>query len=43
MQSDHSVSSEVDPESYKLAVDVLREYGNYPLDMKKIEEELKKM
>jgi uroporphyrinogen decarboxylase len=30
-QSDHSVSSNVAPESYKLALDILREYGNYPL------------
>ena len=32
-QSDHSVSSEVKPESYKLAIDILRQYGNYPLNL----------
>ena len=30
-QSDHSVSSEVAPESYALAVETLREFGTYPL------------
>jgi uroporphyrinogen decarboxylase len=30
-QSDNSVSSDVAPESYKLALDVLRQHGNYPL------------
>lgn len=42
-QSDHSVSSEVAPESYKLVVELVREYGNYPLDIKKIKEELMKL
>ncbi|MBI2842391.1 MAG: hypothetical protein HYX78_03235 [Armatimonadetes bacterium] len=31
--SDHSVSSEVDPESYDLAIRTLREVGNYPLNL----------
>lgn len=31
MQSDHSVSSNVAPESYELAVQTLREAGRYPL------------
>ena len=39
-QSDHSVSSDVQPESYELAVGYLREYGNYPLDIKRIKKEL---
>lgn len=39
-QSDHSVSSDVDPESYKLAVEILREYGSYPLDIDRIQKEL---
>lgn len=39
-QSDHSVSSDVEPESYALAIKYLREYGNYPLDMEKIHLEL---
>ncbi len=30
-QSDHSVSSQVKPESYELALATLRELGNYPL------------
>jgi len=30
-QSDHSVTSQVAPESYELAVQTLRRYGNYPL------------
>ncbi len=30
-QSDHSVSSNVAPESYELAVSTLRELGNYPI------------
>jgi len=33
-QSDHSISSDVAPESYELAIKLLREYGNYPLDLK---------
>jgi uroporphyrinogen decarboxylase len=32
-QSDHSVSSNVAPESYELAIRTLRELGNYPLDL----------
>jgi uroporphyrinogen-III decarboxylase len=31
-QSDHSVTSAVSPESYDLAIQTLRELGNYPLD-----------
>jgi Uroporphyrinogen-III decarboxylase len=42
-QSDHSVSSEVEPESYKLAIQYLREYGNYPLDMDRVKKELEKL
>jgi uroporphyrinogen-III decarboxylase len=42
-QSDHSVSSDVEPESYALVVKYLREYGNYPLDMDRIHEELAKL
>ena len=30
-QSDHSVSSAVEPESYEKAIETLRKYGNYPL------------
>jgi len=33
VQSDHSVSSGVAPESYALLVDTVRRYGNYPLDL----------
>jgi len=32
-QSDHSVSSNVKPESYELAIRTLRELGNYPLEV----------
>jgi uroporphyrinogen-III decarboxylase len=32
-QSDHSVSSGVAPESYELAINTLREHGNYPLNI----------
>ena len=32
-QSDHSVSSGVDPESYEYAIQLLRQYGNYPLTL----------
>ncbi len=32
-QSDHSVSSDVAPESYELAIHTLREHGDYPLDV----------
>ena len=39
-QSDHSISSDVEPESYRLAIDTLREYGRYPLDMERIGAEL---
>ncbi len=42
-QSDHSVSSEVEPESYALAVKYLREYGNYPLDLDRINKELERL
>ena len=31
MQSDHSVSSDVSPESYELAIQTLRQHGSYPL------------
>lgn len=40
-QSDHSVSSDVNPLDYAYMVDVVREYGKYPINMKIIEEELK--
>jgi uroporphyrinogen decarboxylase len=42
-QSDHSVSSEVAPESYQRAIEILREYGNYPLDMDRIQKELQRL
>jgi len=32
-QSDHSVSTEVAPESYELLVNTLRQHGNYPLNI----------
>jgi len=39
-QSDHSVSSDVAPESYAYMVELIKEYGVYPLDMERIEAEL---
>ncbi len=42
-QSDHSVSSGVAPESYKLAIEILREYGNYPLNIQRIQKELEEL
>lgn len=39
-QSDHSVSSDVEPQSYALAIKYLREYGNYPLDLDRIKRDL---
>lgn len=39
-QSDHSVSSDVDPDSYAYMVELVREYGRYPLDMQRIQKEL---
>lgn len=42
-QSDHSVSSEVDPASYEMAIRTLREFGTYPLDVERIEKELEKL
>jgi uroporphyrinogen decarboxylase len=32
-QSDHSISSDVAPESYALAIKLLRQYGDYPLHL----------
>jgi hypothetical protein len=32
-QSDHSVSADVRPESYELALATLREFGTYPLSL----------
>jgi hypothetical protein len=32
-QSDHSISSDVTPESYELAIKTLRRFGNYPLNL----------
>ena len=40
VQSDHSVSSDVSPDSYEYLVSLVREYGVYPLDLEKIENKL---
>ena len=40
IQSDHSVSSNVSPESYEYMVSLVREYGGYPLDLEKINTKL---
>lgn len=42
-QSDHSISNDVEPESYLHALNVVREYGDYPLDMDKIKAEIQKL
>lgn len=39
-QSDHSISSDVEPESYAYMVTLIREYGNYPLELDKIKAEI---
>jgi uroporphyrinogen-III decarboxylase len=39
-QSDHSVTLGVTPESYEYMVNLIREYGKFPLDMKRIQSEL---
>jgi len=39
-QSDHSVSLDVSPDSYAYMVEIIREYGKYPLDMDRIQKEL---
>jgi uroporphyrinogen-III decarboxylase len=33
LQSDHSVPGNVSPESYEYVVDLVREYGRYPLEL----------
>ena len=40
VQSDHSVSSGVTPESYEYLVSLVREYGAYPLDIERIDRKL---
>ncbi|MDR1929915.1 MAG: uroporphyrinogen decarboxylase family protein [Treponema sp.] len=39
-QSDHSVTSGVSPESYEYMVNLIREYGVFPLDMDRIKREI---
>lgn len=39
-QSDHSISTFVDPESYELVISLIHEYGRYPLDMEKLKAEI---
>ena len=43
VQSDHSVSFDVKPEDYEYMVSLVRQYGNYPLDLEKIDRELAKL
>ena len=38
LMSDHSVTSDVAPESYALAIETLREHGTYPLDLADVPE-----
>jgi hypothetical protein len=42
-QSDHSVTSGVNPESYEYLVELIRDYGKYPLNMDRIQTELAKL
>ena len=42
-QSDHSVSSGVAPESYAYMLEVVREYGVYPLDIPRITAEVARL
>jgi hypothetical protein len=39
-QSDHSVTSGVSPDSYAYMVELIREYGVFPLDMERIKREI---
>jgi uroporphyrinogen-III decarboxylase len=39
-QSDHSISSGVEIESYEFFLEIMREYGAYPLDFDKIDKKL---
>ncbi|WP_010253613.1 uroporphyrinogen decarboxylase family protein [Treponema primitia] len=39
-QSDHSVSSDVSPDSYAYMTELIRDYGRYPLDMDRIKKEI---
>jgi hypothetical protein len=39
-QSDHSVSSDVSPDSYAYMTELLRNYGKYPLDLDRIKKEI---
>ncbi|MEG0356942.1 MAG: uroporphyrinogen decarboxylase family protein [Christensenellaceae bacterium] len=39
-QSDHSVSNDVAPQSYAYMVELVRDYGRFPLDMDRINKEL---
>jgi hypothetical protein len=42
-QSDHSVTSGVSPESYEYLVELIRDYGKYPLNMDRIQKELEEL
>jgi hypothetical protein len=42
VQSDHSVTSRVAPESYEYMVELVREYGRFPLDLELINSVLEK-
>jgi uroporphyrinogen-III decarboxylase len=33
LQSDHSVPDNVDPKTYDYVIELVREYGNYPLNL----------
>ncbi|MEG2625530.1 MAG: uroporphyrinogen decarboxylase family protein [Christensenella sp.] len=42
-QSDHSISNDVSPNSYAYMVELIRDYGRFPLDMKRIDKELEEL
>jgi len=39
-QSDHSVASNIPPENYCYAIDLIREYGKYPIDVGEFNEDI---
>lgn len=40
LQSDHSVPSNVDPQTYDYVIELARQYGTYPLDLDKFDEDV---
>jgi uroporphyrinogen-III decarboxylase len=40
LQSDHSVPSNVDPQTYEYVIELVREHGKYPLDLGEFDEDV---